>query len=487
MASNGTKSFIQTKLFINNEYVNAKSGETLSVYNPADESLIVDNVEVAGEADVDAAVDAAAAAFKGEWSTWTGPKRSVAMLKMADLIDAHAKDICPLETKAMGMPLSVSGFIVKLAADIWRYYAGWTDKIAGEQYPADDGVYNIVQYEPLGVCAGIGAWNASVALYAFKTAAAVAAGNTTIYKGSEKSPLGILTMGALAKEAGFPPGVINIITGDGKTGAMLASHMNIQKISFTGSVFVGKKVQELAAKSNLKRVTLELGGKSPSFIFDDADIENALTHHSQNFLFNTGQICVSTSRTFVHEAIAPKFIEALKGRFEAASNGIGIPMEPMTFIGPLADKKQFDRVMEFIEIGKGEAELITGGTRKGDKGWYVEPTIFLNPKVDARIYREEIFGPVMAIRTFKTEEEAIELANDTNFGLSACVFTTSVSRALRIASKIEAGTVNINSSHPLSIGIPFGGKKQSGIGREAGKAGLLAYMETKTININMNV
>jgi len=277
--------------------------------------------------------------------------------------------------------------------------------------------------------------------------------------------------------------VLNIITGDGKTGAMLASHMDINKISFTGSVFTGKKVQELAAKSNLKRVVLELGGKSPSLIFADADIDNALQHHSQNFLFNSGQVCVAATRTFVHEDIAAKFIEQLKVKFEQFSHTMGSPLESNTFLGPLADGKQFERVMSFLEIGKKEAELVTGGVRKGDSGFYVEPTIFLNPKDDARIYREEIFGPVITLRTFKTEEEAIELANDTSFGLSSCIFTNSLSRALRVSKKLEAGVVNINTSNVMGMDTPFGGWKQSGLGREGGRQGLMHYVESKTINI----
>lgn len=277
--------------------------------------------------------------------------------------------------------------------------------------------------------------------------------------------------------------MLNIITGDGKTGAMLASHMDINKISFTGSVFTGKKVQELAAKSNLKRVVLELGGKSPSLIFADADIDNALQHHSQNFLFNSGQVCVAATRTFVHEDIAAKFIEQLKVKFEQFSHTMGSPLESNTFLGPLADGKQFERVMSFLEIGKKEAELVTGGVRKGDSGFYVEPTIFLNPKDDARIYREEIFGPVITLRTFKTEEEAIELANDTSFGLSSCIFTNSLSRALRVSKKLEAGVVNINTSNVMGMDTPFGGWKQSGLGREGGRQGLMHYVESKTINI----
>lgn len=304
-----------------------------------------------------------------------------------------------------------------------------------------------------------------------------------IYKASEKSPVGILQIGELIKEAGFPAGVVNILTGDGKVGSALASHMDINKISFTGSVFAGKKVQELAAKSNLKRVTLELGGKSPSLIFADANIENALSHHSQNFLFNSGQACVAASRTFIHEDIADEFIKQLKARFEQFSHAIGEPEDAKTFMGPLVDEKQFDRVMNFLEIGKSEAELVTGGVRKGDSGFYVEPTIFLNPKDDARIYREEIFGPVITLRTFKTEEEAIELANDTTFGLSACIFTASIPRALRLAKQIDAGCVNIKTSQVFGVEAPFGGSKQSGIGREGGRLGLMNYLEPKTISI----
>jgi aldehyde dehydrogenase (NAD+) len=252
--------------------------------------------------------------------------------------------------------------------------------------------------------------------------------------------------------------------------------------------------------SNLKRVTLELGGKSPSLIFPDANIENALTHHSQNFLFNSGQACIAASRTFVHEDIAESFIKELKTRFEQLAQAMGQPADANTFLGPLVDGKQFERVMSFLDIGKEEAELLTGGARHGDRGWYVQPTIFLNPKDDARIYREEIFGPVLTIRTFKTEEEAIELANDTSYGLSckcfrtfftayvthfsaACIFTASIPRALRIAKHLEAGNVNINTAQVFGPNVPFGGAKQSGFGREGGRAGLMNYVEAKTISI----
>jgi aldehyde dehydrogenase (NAD+) len=235
--------------------------------------------------------------------------------------------------------------------------------------------------------------------------------------------------------------------------------------------------------SNLKRVTLELGGKSPSLIFADANMDNALQHHSQNFLFNTGQACVAASRTFVHEDIVDEFVKQLKTRFEQMSHAMGSPTDAKTFMGPLADGKQFERVMGFLEAGKNEAELVTGGVRKGESGFYVEPTIFLNPKDDASIYRDEIFGPVITIRTFRTEEEAIKLANDTTYGLSSCIFTASMPRALRLAKQLDAGSVNINTSQTFSVAVPFGGSKQSGIGREGGRLGLMNYLEAKTINI----
>ncbi|KAF1948729.1 aldehyde dehydrogenase [Byssothecium circinans] len=415
------------QLFINNERVDAKSGETLSVYNPHDSSLAADNIQEVGQADVDAAVAASRAALKGEWSKWTPQP-----------------------------PTAITKLLFGATSAIFRYHAGWTDKITGESYLALDGNYKIVQYDPVGVCAGIGAWNAAPVFFAYKVAPAVAAGCTCIFKASEKSPIGILQFGDLVKEAGFPPGVIQIVSGGGKTGAMLASHMDINKISFTGSVSAGKKVQELAAKSNLKRVVLELGGKSPSLIFADADFENALVHHSQGFLINSGQICVAPSRTFVHEDIAEKFVAELK------------PWDETTFLGPLADDKQFDRVMGFLESGKKEAKLVTGGGRHGDSGYYIEPTIFLNPKDDAKIYREEIFGP---------------LANDTSYGLAAYIFTSSMSRALHVAKQIEAGVVSINAAGSGNIEVPTGGMKQSGLGREGGRQGIMHYLEQKMISI----
>ncbi|USP80438.1 hypothetical protein yc1106_07712 [Curvularia clavata] len=474
---------MQALLTYHLKYVNAECAETLAVYSPHDGSLVADNLQVAGQVDVDKAVAAARAAFEGEWSTWTPAQRTTVMLKFADLVDHHVDELAPWESKCMGQVITSTRFLYRLLSSIFRYYAGWTDKLAGEQYPANDGYYRA------SVCAGIGAWNGAPGFFAAKVAPAIAVGCTVVYKGSEKTPVGLLQLGDLVKQAGFPPGVINIITGGGATGGMLASHMDVNKISFTGSVPTGKKVQELATRSNFKRVVLELGGKSPSLVFDDADIDNALQHSSQNFLFNSGQACIAASRLFVQENIAPNFIEQLKARFEQFSQAAGSPLDTNSLFGPLADKGQFERVMDYVDIGKQEAELITGGKKHSfsKDGYYMEPTIFLNPKDDARIYREEIFGPVLVVRTFKNEEEAIKLANDTSFGLSACIYTSSLPRALPVAKKIDAGNVNINSSQTFDIVAPFGGFKQSGVGREGGRQGLMHFVETKTVSINMSI
>lgn len=304
-----------------------------------------------------------------------------------------------------------------------------------------------------------------------------------IFKNSEKSPLGALAWGELFAKAGFPPGVANFVSGGGNTGALLASHMGISKISFTGSVVAGRKVNEAAIRSNLKRCTLELGGKSAVLIFDDADIENALVHCSQSFLANSGQACVAGSRALVQESIAPKFIEALKTRYEGLSHAMGDTMDPSTFLGPVADKAQFAHVMSFIEDGKKDGAPLVGGNRKGQKGNFIEPTIFLNPPKDSKVFKEEIFGPVLTLSTFKTEAEAIAIANDTTYGLSAQIYSNDITRVLRVAAQLECGNVGVNAFHNPNVFAPFGGTKQSGIGREAGKAGLMAWLESKTISI----
>ncbi|ORY07155.1 aldehyde dehydrogenase domain-containing protein [Clohesyomyces aquaticus] len=473
---------------INDDLIEGSSTDTYDVYNPATDAL-VGSINLAREKEVDAAVSAARAAFEtGPWSQFSGAQRSVLMHKFADLLIPNTEEIVKAEMQAMGQPAAiVRNAIVPLCAETWRYYAGWADKIEGQAFPMLNDEWRMTMYEPFGVCAGIGPWNVTILTMAWKMAAALAAGNTFVFKGSEKSPYAVLVLARLFKEAGFPPGVVNVITGDGKTGALLASHMDIDKISFTGSGLSGKKVIDAATKSNMKKVTLELGGKSPSIVFEDANFENAIAGNSQGFLFNSGQACIAASRLFVQASIADKFIEGLKAAFIGAQGIMGDPSAPTTMLGPLADNKQMGRVLGFIEAGKSEAKLLVGGSRSGDKGAFVEPTIFLNPGQDTQIYREEVFGPVLTVLTFETEEEAIKMANDTSYGLSASVYTASTSRALRVASKIKAGTIAINKAYLPDNQSPFGGYKQSGNGRELGKEGLMSYLQAKSIKINMAV
>ncbi|KIV84920.1 hypothetical protein PV11_00668 [Exophiala sideris] len=478
------------KLYINNEFVASKGSERMTLTNPWDESTVATDIHAANTADIDAAVAASLHAVKkGPWKTFTGAQRGACMLKFADLVEQNMDKLARLESLPTGRPISmIRHFDLPHLLQVYRYYAGWADKIAGKSFPEDNGVYKIVRYEPVGVCAGIASWNATFLYVAWKIAPALAAGCSFIFKASEKSPLGVLGIAPLFAEAGFPPGVVQFVTGGRETGEALSSHMDIAKISFTGSAIGGRAVHQAALKSNMKHCTLELGGKSPALVFNDAPFEAAVGAISQGFLANSGQICVASSRVIVQEDIAPKFIEAVKAQFESVTQSIGAdPLELTTTHGPVVDKAQYDRVMSYIDIGKKDAELVTGGSRKGNKGCVIEPTLFSNPKADSRIWTEEIFGPVLSIKTFKTEEEAIALANGTTYGLASTIYTTNLTRGLRVASAIEAGVISINSPFIPEVQSPFGGMKQSGTGRELGEEGLKAYLEPKAININMNV
>ncbi|EEY23066.1 aldehyde dehydrogenase [Verticillium alfalfae VaMs.102] len=426
---------------------------------------------------------------KGPWASFTGVQRAACLNKFADIVEKNVDHLAYCESLPTGRP--IAGIIhMDLAhmAQVFRYYAGWADKIAGQSFSEDNGFAKIVRYEPLGVCASLASYNATFLYVGWKLAPALAAGNTVIFKPSEKSPLGILAMAPLFAEAGFPPGVVQFLTGARETGALLSSHQRIAKISFTGSIAAGKAVQEAATNSNLKKVTLELGGKSAAVVFDDADFDLCVGCVGGGFLANSGQICVAASRVLIQESIAPKFIQAIKEVFEQARDGMGSsPLELSTQHGPIVDKSQFDRIMGYIEKGKQSAELITGGNRKGSKGCFIEPTLFVNPTSDSPIWKEEIFGPVLTVKTFKTEEEAIELANDTVYGLASCLYTSDLSRALRVSSALESGGVSVNSPYLPELNTPFGGSKQSGQGRELGSHGLYSYLEPKSVHINQAV
>lgn len=369
------------------------------------------------------------------------------------------------------------------AADLDR----WTDKFAGESYPQEDGFLKIVRNEPLGVTAGIIPWNGPIGNVALKAGPALATGNCFILKPSEKTPFAALALLPLIKEAGFPPGVFQVLSGDGSTGALLASHMRVRKVSFTGSIPTGKKIQEMAAKSNLKRVTLELGGKSPAVVFDDCNLDNAVTWTVNAITGHSGQVCFAASRVYVQEGIYDKFIEKYKGQFVQRTKALGDPDAESTMLGPLVDEAQFKRVTGFIERGKeqGSGTLLTGGARMGDTGYFIEPTIFTDVKEDSEIHKDEIFGPVSVVRTFKTEEEVLKMSNDSEYGLMAGVFTQDINKAMRVASAFDSGMVGVNCISLMMTQAPFGGSKQSGVGRESGIHALRAFTDPKTIMVNM--
>ena len=436
---------------------------------------------------MDAAVAAAEKALPA-WKKLTPNARRDIMLKFATLLEQHGKTLAELTRITLGAPYASFGaFETGMAAECFRYNAGWIDKFAGESFPQEDGFLKIVRNEPLGVTAGIVPWNGPLGTSGLKAAPALATGNCFILKPSEKTPFAALALGPLIVEAGFPPGVFQVISGDGSTGALISSHMRIRKVSFTGSIATGKRIQEAAAKSNLKRVTLELGGKSPAVVFDDANLDNATTWCANALAANTGQVCFAATRVYVQEGIYDRFVEGYKQKLQEKAKTIGDPDAEATMMGPLVDKAQFDRVSGFISRGKDEKQgtLLTGGGRVGDKGFFIEPTVFENVAADAEIITEEIFGPVSVLNSFKTEEEIMAKANNTNFGLMAGVFTQDINKALRVASEFDSGMVGVNCVSLMMLTTPFGGTKESGVGRECGIHALRAFTETKTIMVNL--
>ncbi|KAI0017431.1 aldehyde dehydrogenase [Xylariomycetidae sp. FL0641] len=472
------------QLFINNEYVASHNANKLKVYNPKNGELVADDIALAGESDVDAAVVAAEKAFPS-WKKFPAAKRRDCMLRLADLIEKHSTAMAELTRINLGCPVTMFSFETNMTAECFRYFAGWVDKFAGESYPQDDGFMKIVRNEPLGVTTGITPWNAPLLFAAMKGAPALATGNCFILKPSEKAPFAAMALGSLIVEAGFPPGVFQIITGDGSTGALLASHMRIRKVSFTGSAATGRKIQEMAARSNLKRVTLELGGKSPAVIFDDCNLENAITWCVKAICFNSGQNCYAASRVYVQEGIYDKFVDGYKKAMEAWGSGRGDPDVKETLLGPIVDEAQFEKVSGFIERGCSQGSLLTGGTKVDNEGLFVQPTVFTNVPEDAEVCKQEIFGPVSILNSFRSEEEIIAKANDSQFGLMAGVFTQDINKAMRMASEIDSGMVGVNCISLAFITAPFGGTKESGTGRENAIHAMRAFTETKTVFVNL--
>ncbi|KAI2465911.1 aldehyde dehydrogenase, partial [Annulohypoxylon bovei var. microspora] len=458
--------------------------------NPVTEEEICAPQAATGD-DVEKAVKAARAAFNHpSWKNITGKERAVFMHKFADLIEQYGDVLATIDVIDNGKAFAKArSFDIPFAVDVLRYYAGWADKINGQTIDCGPNKMAYTVKTPVGVVGQIIPWNLNTAFVGMKIGPAIACGNTVVLKASETCPLSVLFMAKLIKEAGFPPGVVNIINGLGsEAGAALVSHMGVDKVAFTGSTATGKEILRLAS-SNMKSVTLETGGKTPAIVFEDANLDNAVLWTHLGVMSSAGQMCFANSRVFVQEGIYDAFLAKYKAQVSKVSV-LGDPFEKTTFQGPQVSRVQYEKVLGYIQSARDEgATIYMGGepAPKNGKGFYVQPTVFTDVKSNMKIYREEIFGPCVAIIPFKTEEEALEMANDTTYGLSSCVFTNSVARAHRVAKEFEAGQVYINSSSAPDCRVPFGGTKQSGIGSENGEAGLLPYFYTKSIYINMNV
>ncbi|NET48352.1 MAG: aldehyde dehydrogenase family protein [Merismopedia sp. SIO2A8] len=475
-----------TQLLINNEWVNSVSGKRFETINPSTGEVICDLAE-ADAADVDLAVAAARKAFNsGDWKQMSATGRGELLYKLADLIEQNIEELARLETLDNGKPLNDS-----LKADLplviacYRYYAGWADKIQGKTIPINGPYFCYTRHEPVGVVGQIIPWNFPLLMQAWKLGPALAAGNTVVLKTAEQTPLSALRVGELILEAGFPPGVVNILSGYGPTaGAAISHHMGIDIVAFTGSTEVGHLIMEAAAKSNLKRVTLELGGKSPNIVFADADMDQALEGSHDALFFNQGQCCCAGSRLFVEEKCYDEFVA--KSLERAQNRIVGDPFDAQTQQGPQVDQEQFNRVMGYIEHGVREgAQMLCGGSQVGDRGYFIKPTVFVDVKDEMKIAQEEIFGPVMSIIKFKDIDEVIERANATMYGLAAAVWTKDIGKAHAIANSVRAGTVWVNCFDVFDAAAPFGGFKQSGIGRELGEYGLQQYTEVKTVTVKL--
>ena len=477
-----------TKLFINNEWHDSISGRTFPTVNPATGETICDVAE-ADKEDVNRATAAAREAFKpgSPWRTMDASERGQLLYRLSNLVERDLEYLARLETLDTGKPIRESLHEdLPYAFKAYRYYAGWADKIQGKTIPIDGSYFSYTRHEPVGVCGQIIPWNYPLYMQAWKLAPALCAGNTVVMKLAEQTPLSGLYLASLVLEAGFPPGVVNILNGYGPTaGAALASHPDIDKIAFTGSTEVGKLIQQVAGASNVKRVSLELGGKSPNIIFADMkDLDYAVEVSHFALFGNQGQCCSAGSRVFVEEPIYDEFVRRCVER--ANKRKICNPFYQSCDHGAQIDREQTDRIMELIDSGRKEgAKLECGGNRIEGKGFFIEPTVFSEVEDNMRIAKEEIFGPVMPIFQFKSMDEVIERANSSEYGLAASVFTGDLDKAMMASQALQAGTVWINCFNVSDAQVPFGGYKQSGFGREMGEYGLQQYSEVKTVTIHV--
>ncbi|KAF5346485.1 hypothetical protein D9756_010093 [Leucocoprinus leucothites] len=486
---------LKTGLFINGEWVDpVDGGDLIDVFDPASRcgtasGKVITTIPGGGQQDVDNAVKAAKKAFKTSWGLKVpGSQRGRILSKFADLLENYADELAALMSLDVGKPFSsTKEFEVSTAVNVVRYFGGWADKVHGKTIETNDKKFAYTRHEPFGVVGEIIPWNSPLISAVGKIAPAIATGNTVILKPSEITPLTTLFIADLFNDAGFPPGVLNLVNGYGHTvGSALSLHPNVDKISFTGSIITGRNILKASAESNLKSVTLELGGKSPTIVFDDAVLDQAIKWAAHGIFYNMGQVCIAGSRIYVQEGIYDKFLEGFTAFTEELTSATGQPFEAGTRHGPQVSKGQFDRVMGYISSGKSEgAKVQIGGESFGQEGYFIKPTVFVDVKPSMKIMQEEIFGPVCAVVKFKTEEEVTEWANDTTFGLAANILTENSARAIRMANALEAGVIYVNNATAGDINVPFGGYKQSGIGREMGEEALHAYTQVKAVHLNI--
>ncbi len=480
-----TEQTLQTKLLIDGQWRDAVGGRTFATFNPATEEEIAQVAE-GDAADVDLAVKAARRAFdSGPWRKMDARDRGRLINRLADLVEDNIDELARVESLDNGKPFTEArNGDLPMVVDTFRYYAGWADKIQGQTIPVRGNYFTYTRKEPVGVAGQIIPWNFPLMMVAWKWAPALAAGCTIVMKPAEQTPLSVLKLGELAIEAGFPNGVINIINGFGETaGAAIVAHKGVDKIAFTGEGTTAKIIMRSAVET-MKRMTMELGGKSPNIVFADADLDAAVDGALLGIYLNQGQCCCAGSRLFVQEEVHDEFVKKLAAK--VAARRLGDPFDPKTEQGPQIDKAQFDKIMGYIAKGKEQgATVVTGGERHGDKGFFIKPTIFSDVKDDMAIACEEIFGPVLSVIKFKETEEAITRANTTDFGLAAAVWTRDIGKAHSIAHRLRAGTVWINCYDVFDAAAPFGGFKSSGIGRELGEKALDNYTEMKTVTVSL--